>query len=153
LAQALRASGVSTAQAGKLGLSELAWTGDTLSFNTAGKRWRVALDRYDVLEQKEIEASPAGGFAPADGPKRTGRDGPETPLRFHNRTKREGEMFWLDREGKRVSYGRVAPGESAEQGTYAGHVWLLVDVPTNRPLLVYEAVENRHEFDITGPIE
>jgi dipeptidyl-peptidase 4 len=152
LARALKEAGASDAQANKLTLRDLEWTGDTLSFSTARKRWRVELKNYEVLEQKEIEAKSATGFAPADGPTRSRRTGPHTPLRFNNRTKQEVEMFWLDPEGKRVSYGRVAPGESAEQGTYAGHVWLLVDVPTSRPLVVYEAVENQHVFDITGPV-
>ena len=39
-----------------------------------------------------------------------GPAGEETSLTFINRTKAEVEIFWLDEEGKRQSYGKIKAG-------------------------------------------
>ena len=61
-------------------------------------------------------------------------------MTFINRTAGDVELFWLDPEGKRQSYGRLRPGQEHEQHTYAGHVWLVVD-DQGRPLGVKVAEE------------
>lgn len=37
------------------------------------------------------------------------------------------ELYWLDEQGERRSYGRVRPGGERTQNTYAGHLWLVTD--------------------------
>jgi len=54
-------------------------------------------------------------------------DGPATTVRFRNQTPHDVLLFWIDTEGKRQPYGSLKAGETREQSTYAGHVWLAAD--------------------------
>lgn len=36
-------------------------------------------------------------------------------------------LFWLNFQGKRVSYGDVAAGATKDQGTYLTHPWVVAD--------------------------
>jgi hypothetical protein len=44
-----------------------------------------------------------------------------------NQTDGPIELFWLDADGDRQSYGKLAAGASHRQHTFAGHAWLAVD--------------------------
>ena len=57
----------------------------------------------------------------------SGRAGEATKVRFTNRTTSPVELFWIDPQSQRKSYGQIAPGESRELGTFAGHAWLIAD--------------------------
>jgi dipeptidyl aminopeptidase/acylaminoacyl peptidase len=57
----------------------------------------------------------------------TRSNGDATPLVIENATPGEIEIFWVDGEGQRKSYGKLAAGQSTTQQTYAGHVWLMTD--------------------------
>jgi len=54
--------------------------------------------------------------------------GERTTIVFQNRTDREIKLAWVDAENNHHEYGTVAPGESFAQGTYAGHVWVALEV-------------------------
>ena len=41
------------------------------------------------------------------------------------------ELFWVDFQGTPQPYGRLAPGESRSQSTFAGHSWLATDEKRN----------------------
>ena len=41
------------------------------------------------------------------------------------------ELFWVDFQGNPQPYGRLAPGESRTQSTFAGHSWLATDEKRN----------------------
>jgi dienelactone hydrolase len=41
------------------------------------------------------------------------------------------DLFWVDFEGNPQPYGRLAPGESRQQSTFAGHSWLATDENRN----------------------
>ncbi|MGQ9592704.1 MAG: prolyl oligopeptidase family serine peptidase, partial [Planctomycetota bacterium] len=69
-------------------------------------------------ERREAGAIPEGGL-------RTRRTGRETSVVFSNRAGEEVELFWIDPEGERRSYGPVGAGEEREQHTFGGHVWLV----------------------------
>ena len=71
-------------------------------------------------------------------------------MTFINRTAGEVELFWLDTEGKRQSYGRLRPGQEHEQHTYAGHVWLVVDDKGN-PLGLKVAEDKDLTVEIRTP--
>ena len=75
-----------------------------------------------------------------------------TTVTFINRTSGTVELFWLDTEGKRQSYGRLRPGGEYEQHTYAGHVWLVVD-NAGKPLGLKVATENDSTVEIRPPDE
>ncbi len=50
--------------------------------------------------------------------------GEETSITFENRLKRRVRLFWADQSGRPQQYGELQPGETREQHTFAGHVWL-----------------------------
>ena len=81
--------------------------------------------------------------------KRTTHNGNETTVRFHNSTAAPVELFWVDESGERKPYGRVRSGQTVEQHTYAGHVWLVTDSPGN-PLGFFEATPEVLEIEIDG---
>lgn len=55
------------------------------------------------------------------------RTGGHTNVRFINRTDGVVEIAWINAESQRRPYGKMAPGESHDQPTFAGHVWLVTD--------------------------
>jgi len=67
--------------------------------------------------------------------------GPDTSIRFHNRTTGPIELFWLSADSKRTSYGKIAPGDTREIHTYSGHFWLITDQHGD-PIALYVG-ENR----------
>jgi len=66
------------------------------------------------------------------------RTGAETQILFVNRYDFDVELFWLDPEANRQSYGRLKAGQEKAQHTYAGHVWLVAQ-PGGSTLAVFEA--------------
>jgi len=46
---------------------------------------------------------------------------------FNNKTTQTLQVFWLDFNGQRKSYGKIAPLSRMPMLTYATHPWLLVD--------------------------
>ena len=67
-------------------------------------------------------------------------DGTETSIKLVNRLKQAVDVFWVDGDGKRQPYGRLAAGETHEFHTYVGHVWL-VAAKNGDVLAVFEAEE------------
>ncbi len=121
---------------------------DTLEYNedasavfvhNAGKIWRCDLQTYELREAKDGE-KPTRPSEPRRFPRRSGPAGEETSLTFINQTKTEVEIFWLDEEGRRHSYGKIKPGDKLVQHTYAGHVWLAAD-PQGKTLGIFQAEE------------
>jgi hypothetical protein len=51
----------------------------------------------------------------------------ETRILFVNETKVRLQVFWLDYEGNTKPYGEIPAGQSQEQSTLVGHVWVVRD--------------------------
>jgi hypothetical protein len=49
----------------------------------------------------------------------------KTEITFRNRTAEPVELYWLDYQGKRHSYGIIQSGGSEVHNTFVTHVWLL----------------------------
>ena len=81
--------------------------------------------------------------------KRSVHTGNETVIRFNNRMSSDVDIFWLDESGVRQPYGRVPSGVTIEFHTYAGHVWLVTDLPGS-PLGFFEAKTEPLEVQIDG---
>jgi dipeptidyl aminopeptidase/acylaminoacyl peptidase len=163
LAEVLVKAGVKDARAERLPIDRLEFqlAEQTISFRCANQTWRCSLKTYDVVKPD----APAGGVkpdAPAreasganllqavdGGPKASKRTGPETSVTFINRTAGEVELFWLDPQGERRSYGKLHAGHQRDQHTFAGHVWLAVD-EKGKPLGVHQAEEQPATVEITG---
>ncbi|MBE7500952.1 MAG: hypothetical protein HS113_11710 [Verrucomicrobiales bacterium] len=69
------------------------------------------------------------------------RTGDETTITFISRLADPVEVFWINSEGERRSYGRVHAGARREQHA-ASHVWLVTDA-LGQPLAVFEADGSR----------
>jgi dipeptidyl aminopeptidase/acylaminoacyl peptidase len=91
-------------------------------------------ERQVLPQPPEQDADP---FTPR--PSR-GDSSSETMLRFVNRTEEEIRLFWIDPAGRRQPYGSVPRGETREQHTFAGHVWLVTG-SNDQVLGVFEGEE------------
>jgi dipeptidyl aminopeptidase/acylaminoacyl peptidase len=120
-----------------------------LHFRSDGRWWLCDLESYQLSEQPQKE-TPAPARPVSRAPKASRRTGAETEITFVNRTESEVEVFWLDFEGDRRSYGRVRAGGRKAQHTYAGHVWLVAD-GDGEPLAVFVAEEEPTLAEIDGP--
>jgi dipeptidyl-peptidase-4 len=84
---------------------------------------------------------------------RPSRDtGESTSISFKNELSDSVELFWVDAEGRRQTYGRVRPGETREQHTYAGHIWLVTD-SVGTTLGAFEATVQKLEVVVDGRAE
>jgi dipeptidyl-peptidase 4 len=52
-----------------------------------------------------------------------------TTITFKNTLTRTVRLFWIDSGGTPSQYGEIRPGETHEQPTYVGHVWLCAFAP------------------------
>lgn len=92
------------------------------SFRYSDRWWRY------LIESGELESSdrPAGTGLPAQSRTLRSRgQGPETFIRFVNRSKIPLRLWWIKSDGSRVPYGAVQPGKEHEQHTFTGHAWLV----------------------------
>ncbi|MCW5559128.1 MAG: DPP IV N-terminal domain-containing protein, partial [Verrucomicrobiae bacterium] len=95
------------------------------------------------LETGELADDPAAQAEPESLPfdrelRPSRRTGPETQITFINRFDFDVEIFWLDPEANRQSYGLLKAGQEKPQHTYAGHVWMAAR-PGGSTLAVFEA--------------
>ena len=131
LAQALKKIG--DAPADRLPIEQLAFdpAGQYVDLQIRGRWWRCNLKSYQLSPPPA--AAHAGdslqqGLQPFEGgPRASQFTGDESTVTFINRTAGAVELFWLDTEGKRKSYGRIRSGQQNEMHTFAGHLWLVVD--------------------------
>lgn len=142
LAEALAKLGIAHVTASALPIDTLDFdlAAKKIEFRAAGKWWRCDTATYDCAS---IERPPRAFAADRDrrAPRASRRTGAETSVTFINTTGGEVELFWLDAEGQRRAYGKIAPGAQRDQHTFAGHVWLVVDA-AGAPLLRMEAEED-----------
>ena len=119
----------------------------------AGRWWRCDLKSYGLSPRPSgapTSGAASGGLRPWEGDPRASQEtGEETTVTFINRTSSPIELFWLDLDGKRQSYGRLRPGQEYQQHTFAGHVWLVTDAQS-RPLGVKVAEETDATVEIRG---
>jgi dipeptidyl aminopeptidase/acylaminoacyl peptidase len=109
------------------------------------------LESYELTEAAQPAEERNGDQAallPADAPRASRRTGEETELTFVNRTPGEVELFWLDTEGRRRSYGKLPAGEEKPQHTFAGHLWEVVDA-AGRTLAMFQAEAAAGRVEIT----
>ncbi|HEV7402367.1 MAG TPA: prolyl oligopeptidase family serine peptidase [Chthoniobacteraceae bacterium] len=84
------------------------------------------------------------------GIRASSRTGEETSVRFSNAGAEAVELFWIDPQAQRKSYGKLEPAATREVHTFAGHVWL-VATAGGAALGVIEAAPEPLELTIDGP--
>jgi dipeptidyl aminopeptidase/acylaminoacyl peptidase len=131
LARALSKASGKKCQADRLPIQRMVFedAGTAVTLVVAGKAWRCDFASYEVRAVPEGETPvPAGALeARRSIPRASRSGGAETYVTFENRMKVDLELFWVDLEGRRRSYGQLGAGASRRQHTYAGHAWLAVD--------------------------
>ena len=151
LATALTKAGVKDARKDRLPVDDLSFSagGKQLDFRAGGQSWRCDLQTYE-LRAKPTATDPARDAKPLDdAPRASRRTGDDTTMIFINRTAGEVKLFWLNTEGQRQSYGKIAAGKEHEQHTFAGHVWLVADAG-GKTLAAFEASEKPTIAEIDG---
>ncbi len=122
-----------------LPVDHIAFTEDKpeLQVQVREKTYACDLNSYELHEASGVlgRATPLALFA-APRASRTG--GEETQLGFLNKTDQEVALYWLDTDGQRKEYGTLKPGETRQQHTYVGHVWLVIH-KDGSPLAAYVA--------------
>ena len=151
LAQALTAAGITDARAEQLPMDTLEWDTqpEAVRFQAGGKGWRCDLATYQLTEQAFTNAASAAALSLENGPRASRRTGEDTTLTFINRTTGRVRIFWLDTEGQRQGYGELEAGQTREQHTFAGHVWLATDA-AGKSVGLFEAGEAAADAVITG---
>jgi dipeptidyl aminopeptidase/acylaminoacyl peptidase len=151
LAAALTKAGVKDVRADRLSLDKLEFklADNAIEFRSAGKSWGVNLGNYELVEHPSTKDETLPALPPAEAPRASRRTGPETSLTFVNRTQGEVELFWLNAEGERQSYGKLNAGAERDQHTFAGHVWLATDA-RGRTISVFQAEEKAGTAAITN---
>jgi dipeptidyl-peptidase-4 len=152
LAKALAAAGVKDVRADRLPLTQIgpSTDGQSVAVRIGGTWWRYDLKTYQVRRDDGTKSTGrAERLRPvAGGPKASRSSRTETWVTFVNATESEIELIWLDTDGRRKSYGRVAAGASKNQHTFAGHVWLVTD-GRGKPLGLYQAREQQTLVEVT----
>lgn len=106
--------------------------GKLLALIGRGKRysWNAATGKLteqpQAAESGSAPTSSAGSAREVPGrqPSRTGAD---SSLTFVNKLPGAVEVFWVNPDRTRVSYGKVEPGQARDQHTFGGHRWEVVN--------------------------
>jgi dipeptidyl-peptidase 4 len=154
LAAALKDSGVADAEAERLPITDLNIDPQAgrIIFRAGGTDWQCELKTYELSKANGPAAAAADQLAPLDArdaPRASTRTGAETSLTFINKSPGVIELFWLDAQGQRRSYGKVPPGGEHEQHTFEGHVWEVVD-GSGRTLARFQATEAESTAEISA---
>jgi len=131
LAEALGQSTKTSIDARRFDIDQLQYdpAEPAFTFRHAGATYRCEKTTYALTrlpDSANERGDDEGPVLPEGEPRRSARTGSETEITFENRTDEEVELFWLDSEGARRSYGTLAAGQNRAQHTFDGHVWAVV---------------------------
>jgi dipeptidyl-peptidase-4 len=111
----------------KLPVNEIEFSEDGTQILLIGPAGRFRLQR-DSGKVTAESTGPANNVTSLFLPVRPSADGQEdTEIVVENRLDRALTLNWIDSSGGRREYGTVKPGETRNQHTFAGHVWLFSD--------------------------
>ena len=111
----------------QLPVNEIEFSEDGTQILLIGPEGRFRLQR-DSGKVNVESTGPANKVTSLFLPVRPSNDGREdTEIVVENRLERALTLNWIDSSGGRREYGTVKPGETRNQHTFAGHVWLFSD--------------------------
>jgi dipeptidyl-peptidase 4 len=122
--------------------------GQTVTLVNPTNSWRLDLET-GKLETNQVAAAKSRGLKPGNQPHPSLRNGPESAITFDNQRDGAVQVFWIDDQGNRQSYGEVAAHSRKEQHTYGGHVWLVAD-GRGETIAVFEATDEPDVAIIAG---
>jgi len=116
-------------------------TANTVTLICPTNKWVLNLKTGKVEPVTNLTPGRLTDVLPAERRARPSvRTGQETTITFDNRLDTEVEIFWLDSDGARNSYGTIPPRSRRAQHTYGGHVWLVTDTK-GETIAVFEATD------------
>jgi dipeptidyl-peptidase-4 len=154
LATALTKAGIESVDADRLEIEpiEFKLAESQLVLVAGGKTWQCNLESYELTALPDRPAA-AGNNRPerlrGGGPRASSRTGSDTEITFVNRTDGAVELFWLDSDARRQSYGTLRAGERKAQHTFAGHIWEVV-TSDGRSLGFYEGQTAATTVEVDG---
>lgn len=115
---------------------------ETVMLLSQSNKWKLNLKtgKLDPVTNATTHTSAEEQLVIQARPKPSVRTGQETTITFDNRLDTEVQIFWLDSDGARNSYGVIPPHSKRVQHTYGGHVWLVTD-PKGETIAVFEATD------------
>lgn len=140
LATSLAAQTQREVQPQRLPFRSIAWEDSQrrwLKFSAFNRSWRCDTSSYK-LEVSGAGTAKSEGLPPQQRIRRSAGRGPEVYVQFMNRTSSQVELFWVQSDGERTSYGTIEAGAEKRQHTFGGHAWLLVD-RENQPVAAFVA--------------
>jgi len=147
LAEALSQAGGKDVKANRLSVDRIEPVNEGgLELLIQGKWWRFnpATNELQPLDKAAPKLTALGG---ADRASRS--TGGRVNITFANQSGGEVELFWLDTQGNRKSYGKLAANAQRMMSTYAGHVWLAVN-QSGKSLGQFEAASESALAEITA---
>jgi dipeptidyl aminopeptidase/acylaminoacyl peptidase len=118
--------------AGKLPVSHLTFAGTAGVVLRGGEgAWFLDLQTYVARPVTADDEDGEIRLPVGSRPHPSGQGGEETWITFDNRLEVAVDLFWIDGQGERRSYGKVQAGQRREQHTYARHVWLVTAAETD----------------------
>jgi dipeptidyl-peptidase 4 len=124
--------------------------GEWVRFDAFGKRYEFTTATGAL---REAMPEPAASSLPLlDKIRPTQRTGDAARIVFVNAQKKPLELFWIDPDGQRISYGSLAAGQESTMQTFAGHVWMIAD-NKKRPIAVVEAAEGGGRVLVTADMK
>lgn len=129
-----------------LPLKQLEFSNDAslMQFRCDGQKltWDSKQRDLKVSARSSPEATNENDLTPlADLENSIGGSG-EIQQTFENRTEQVLKVFWRNSSGQELMYFELKPGESREQHTFIGHVWVFRD-QESKPIAAYRA-EKEH---------
>lgn len=126
LAVALAKESGSEVSANKLPLESIEANRETSSvrFRAHSKGWVYSTLTHSLSEDS-VPPKEATLLPPAEAALGTKETGDPIALNIENATQQEIEIFWVTGSGEKKSYGKIPPGSSSIQQTFAGHMWLI----------------------------
>jgi dipeptidyl-peptidase 4 len=111
-----------------------------LTILTQEKTWLLDRKTYALSEYTGSAVAGASATLKPFLPPKPSQGGEETTITFENRSSQPVQVVWMSTTGERVPYHTLKPGETKEQHTFAGHVWVFVN-SDSRALAAFEAAE------------
>ncbi|NND99987.1 MAG: prolyl oligopeptidase family serine peptidase [Pirellulaceae bacterium] len=101
---------------------------DQCRFRFANENWSFDLPTGPLARPDEASdvSKAVEGLVALDEVARSIPSSEVAPIRFDNRSDQVLEIFWVDPQGKRKSYGDVRPGTTHTISSFTGHAWVLV---------------------------
>jgi dipeptidyl-peptidase 4 len=111
----------------RLPISGWTWSEDSATLTANARQFRLTVDwsrgELTVTPRQTDPLEAAAVWQREIGP--TATNGPEFELSLINETDQRVECLWWPPNGPPRSYGWLLPGQTRQQHTFAGHVWLL----------------------------